>query len=264
MMRPGTKVDDLPSLPGGGDLGAQRDGDTVVRAARPWTTSVHRLLRHLAAKGFAGSPRPVGIEGPRERLSYLAGEVIGTRRPWPPFVHTDQALVGVARWLRSYHEAVADFAPPKDATWREQPEPWRPGLIIAHNDAAPYNCVWTGDEIAGFVDWDMAGPRSVNDDVAWVAFSWVPLHHRPVVTAEGFSEFGRRRDRLQMFLEAYGWKGRDADVLTNLDRVLQQQIHLMQALASAGDPTYERMLELGRHNDLEAARAELQDIGVSR
>jgi hypothetical protein len=255
---------EVRSMPGGADLGAERDGDTVVRVARPWTPSVHRLIEHLAAKGFTGSPRPLGIEGSRERLTYLDGDVVGTGRPWPPFVHSDEALVGVAYWLRRYHEAVVDFVPPPEAVWREQREPWRPGLIIAHNDAAPYNCVWAGRDVVGFVDWDMAGPRSVADDVAWVAFSWVPLHTRPVVMAEGYREFGQRLDRLRMFLDAYGWQGDSAEVLATLDRVLEQQIDIMHARAAAGDHTYERMLELGRHKDLAGARAEVRVVGADR
>lgn len=244
-------------LPGGADLGAVREGETVVRPARPWTPSVHQLLRHLAARGVSGIPRPLRIEGATERLTYVDGETVGSRRPWAEFVHTDRALVGVAEWLRSYHRAVADFVPPDDAVWREAYEPWHPGLIITHNDAAPYNCVWRGDSVVGFVDWDMAGPRSVTDDVAWVAFTWVPLHARSVVAAEGYSEFDRRRERLEMFLTAYGWEGSVHEVLVAMDHVVERQIELMRRLAAAGDPTYARMMGLGRDEDLRAARAEI-------
>ncbi len=38
--------------------------------------------------------------------------------------------------------------------------------------------------LGGQVDWDMAGPTTVEADVAWVAFSWAPLHAREVVEAE--------------------------------------------------------------------------------
>lgn len=251
---------DSGALLGGGDFGAEREGNTVVRTAGPWTPSVHRLLEHLESKGFAGSPRPITIEGSGERLTYLPGEVVGDQRPWPSFVHTDGALVEVARWLRRYHEAVADFVPPWNAIWREQREPWRPGLIIAHNDAAPYNCVWTERRVVGFVDWDMAGPRSIEDDIAWVAFSWIPLHARSVVRAEGFEDFDRRENRLQLFLEAYGWEGPASGVLSAVDRDVVRQIDIMNSRAAAGDPTYERMLRMRRHLDLEDARTEIQRI----
>jgi hypothetical protein len=32
----------------------------MLRPARPWTSAVHALLRHLERAGFAGSPRVVG------------------------------------------------------------------------------------------------------------------------------------------------------------------------------------------------------------
>lgn len=113
-------------------------------------------------------------------------------------------------------------------------------------------------DVVGFVDWDMAGPRSVEDDDAWVAFSWVPFHAPRVVAAEGFREFHRRAERLQMFLRAYGWEGPPSGVLATLDRVVAQQIDIMRSRAATGDPTYERMLKLGRHHDLEAARRDIE------
>jgi hypothetical protein len=39
----------------------------------------------------------------------------------------EDSLAQVARWLRSFHQAVADFVPPADAVWRIGGE-WAPGL----------------------------------------------------------------------------------------------------------------------------------------
>ena len=108
----------------------------------------------------------------------------------------------VAGWLRRFHEAVLDLDPGADAVWREGGT-WRTGLVIGHNDAAPYNAVWSDDGLVGFVDWDMAGPLARESDVAWMAFSWVPLHARDVVEAEGFANFGGRRRRLELFPKEY-------------------------------------------------------------
>jgi hypothetical protein len=49
-------------LDGGNADGAVRVGDTVRRAAGPWTSAVHALLAHLAGQGFVGSPRPLGVD----------------------------------------------------------------------------------------------------------------------------------------------------------------------------------------------------------
>jgi hypothetical protein len=62
-------------LDGGNAGGAVRVGDTVRRAAGPWTPAVHALLAHLAGRGIVGSPRPLGVDDQgREVLTYLAGE----------------------------------------------------------------------------------------------------------------------------------------------------------------------------------------------
>jgi Ser/Thr protein kinase RdoA (MazF antagonist) len=111
----------------------------------------------------------------------------------------DETLVQVEGWLRRFHEAVLDFDAGVDAAWREGGL-WRPGLVIGHNDAAPYNAVWDDDGLVGFMDWDMSGPLALESDVLWMAFSWVPLHAREVVEAEGFTDFGDRRRRLELFL----------------------------------------------------------------
>jgi hypothetical protein len=57
-------------------------------------------------------------------------------------VRTDDALVQVGRWLRRYHQAVSDFEKRAGAVWRICDHEWRPGDIIGHDDAAPYNAVW--------------------------------------------------------------------------------------------------------------------------
>jgi Ser/Thr protein kinase RdoA (MazF antagonist) len=99
--------------------------------------------------------------------------------PWPAWTHAEDTLDQVACWMRTYHQAVADFVPPPDAVWREGGT-WSPGLIIGHNDAAPYNAAWHQGTLAGFFDWGFAGPATPAWDLAFAAFSWVPLHARHV------------------------------------------------------------------------------------
>lgn len=185
-------------------------------------------------------------------LTYLPGETVGQAEPWPAWTHYDEALDDVGRWLRDYHNAVADYVPPSDAVWREG-QPWEPGLIIGHGDPAPYNAVWTGGGLVGLIDWDNAGPVQAADDLAWVAFSWTPLHAPEVVTREGFTAFSKRTERLERILRAYRWDGTTEEVLERIDARLQHQIQTMRATASAGDPAYQRMLNQRLDHVLEAA-----------
>ncbi|HTG47923.1 MAG TPA: aminoglycoside phosphotransferase family protein [Actinomycetota bacterium] len=243
-------------LPGGNAAGAIRIGDTVRREAGPWTPTIHALLHHLETKGFQGVPRAMGVdEEGREVLSYLHGDTVGDRLPWPTWTHDDATLEQVGRWLRSYHDAVADFVPPIGATWRFGGS-WEAGLIIANNDAAPYNAVWH-DGLVGFIDWDLAAPASRAWDLAFVAFSWVPLVARSVATREGFEDFDARPTRLRRLLAAYGY---EADQTAFVDLVRQRaraSADGIRSLAAAGDALCIRLLQQGVANDVDRAVDEL-------
>jgi hypothetical protein len=238
-------------LPGGNTGGAVRVGDTVRRVPGPWTPSVHALLRHLEAVGFSAASRALGFDDQgREMLSYLPG-----------WVHTDAALLQVASWLRDFHAAVADFQPPPDALWRERGA-WRPGLIVGHNDAAPYNAAWADGQLVGFFDWDFAAPVTVEWDLALTAFAWIPLHARHIVAAEGFTAFEDRLRRLRLFLAAYGWtEPVDAFIETVRQRV-SASADGMRRLAAAGDPAFQLMLRQGVDTALETAVDELAVFAV--
>jgi hypothetical protein len=44
---------------------------------------VHEYLRHLESVGFRGAPRPLGVEGEREILTFLDGDVAADPQ-WNP------------------------------------------------------------------------------------------------------------------------------------------------------------------------------------
>jgi Phosphotransferase enzyme family len=254
-------------LPGGNAGGAVLVDGTVRRATGAWTPAVHDLLRHLEQRGFTGAPRVLGVdEERREILTYLDGETVGTARPWPEWVRTTDALIQVGRWLRSYHDAVSDFTPRLDAVWRIGAHKWRPGDVIGHNDAAPYNAVWTpssspGDaalaQLVGFIDWDFACPCPPIWDLAFTAFSWVPLHARDIVAAEGFSDFDARPRRLRLLLAAYGYNGPVRPVLETVRTRIAAHAQDVRDIAAGGDPLFARLLNSGSVAALDRAIIEL-------
>lgn len=247
-------------LPGGNTGGAVRIGDTVRRVPGRWTPSVHALLGHLEAVGFDRAPRALGFDDQgREVLSFLPGEVIGTTRPWPSWVHSDDALRQVAGWLRDFHTAVASFVPPQDAVWREGGT-WRPGLIVGHNDAAPYNAAWVDGHLVGFFDWDFAAPVTPKWDLAFTAFAWVPLHARHVVRAEGFTAFNDQPRRLRLFLDTYGWGGPVGQFIETVRQRVTASAEGIRRTAAAGDPAYQKMIEQGVDTALETAVNELANF----
>ncbi len=267
-------------LPGGNAGGAVLVDGTVRRATGPWTPAVHALLRHLEARSFDGVPRVLGMdEQDREVLTFLPGATIGVARPWPRWVHSDEALVQVGAWLRDYHDTVADFAPPPGAHWRTSLRAWRSGDVVGHNDAAPYNAVWEaapagqGDgrhvrtahrgRLVGFVDWDFAAPCPPLWDLAFVAFSWVPLHARDVVAAEGFTHFDDRPRRLRLLLDSYGYTGTLFAVLEAVRARIEDHAYGLRALAAAGDPLFTQLVDAGVIDGLDRALVQLrQDAAI--
>ncbi|MDA0633543.1 phosphotransferase [Nonomuraea sp. MCN248] len=251
-------------LEGGNDGGAVRIGATVRRAVRAWTPAVHELLRHLERAGFDGAPRVLGVDDQgREVLTFLEGETLGTCQVWPEWTRTEDALRQVARWLRDYHAAVAGFRPPADTVWRGGGR-WRPGLIIAHNDASAFNAAWHDGRLTGFFDWDFAGPVSVESDVAWMALSWVPLHSRHVAAAEGFTAFDARPRRLRLFLSEYGWRGDPQVIVKEIQARMTARALAIRRGAAAGDILYTKLLNLGTADDMDRAVRELKDFSPVR
>jgi len=244
-------------LEGGYVDGAVRVGDTVRRQAGPWTPAVHALLAYLADQGFTSAPRPLGFdERGREALTFLEGETIGRRKPRPAWVHAEDTLIQVARWLREFHQIVAGFVPPSGASWRGGGT-WSPGLIVAHNDVTTHNAAWHQGTLTGFFDWDFAGPATAEWDVALAGFAWVPLHLQSVVAAEGFTDFAARPRRLELFLATYGWPGTTADFLAVVEARMNAHATGIRARAAAGEEAFERLLLQGVPDAVDQALADL-------
>jgi hypothetical protein len=214
-----------------------------VPVEEPWAPAVRALLRHLEDSGFDGAP-PVD------------GDPAAAALPWPEWAREDDTLWQVAQWLREYHEAVADFVPPAGAVWRKGGI-WEPGLIIGHNDAAPYNATRAGRRLTGFVGWDFAGPVSREADLAFTAFAWVPLTARSDADADGWTDFTDRPRRLRMLLDAYGWRGTAADMIREVRDRMSAAIHDIRRLATAGDHDCRELIHTGFDLRLAAAVKEL-------
>jgi hypothetical protein len=192
---------EVPLAGGNVSSGVVRVGDTVRRPAGPWTPAVHALLDHLHGVGFHGAPRPLGIdEAGREVLTFVPGEVA-----WPDHFHVlddDDQLRHVARVIREFHDAVADFVPPPNAQWQVL-IPADGDEITAHHDLAPWNLILNNEQWT-FIDWDVAAPGARLWDVAYAAHGFVPLSgdlafaqvnaaHRLRVIADGYGLTERQR-----------------------------------------------------------------------
>ena len=233
-------------LPGGRSFGAVRVGDEVRRPAQPWTATVHSVLRHLEDVGFDGAPRARGFDDQgRERLTFLPGQTLGDALgetgPWPDWLRCDDALRQVGTWLRRLHDATATFRPAADAVWFTG-RPWQPGLVIAHLDASPWNAVWAGGALAGFVDWDTASPSRREDDLAFSALTWVPLLTAEIARGAGFGDTADRHRRFHLLLDAYGYTGDRTAIRDAIIGRVERNVAMIRQFADGGEPVFQRML----------------------
>jgi Ser/Thr protein kinase RdoA (MazF antagonist) len=213
------------TLAGGNVNGAvTRVGDTVRRAAGPWTPAVHALLAHLHAVGFRGAPRPLGLDDRgREVLEFVPGDMAWPVEPFRRLAPDDQ-LARVGRLVRELHDAVAGFTPPPDARWQVI-WPEHGDELIAHHDLAPWNLV-LGSERWVFIDWDGAAPGSRLWDLAYALHGFVPLS-----AGDGWSA-GSFAHRMRVMVDAYGLAEADRRALV---AVLARPARAMYELLADGD-----------------------------
>lgn len=191
------------ALDGGNvNAGVVRVGDTVRRNLSRSSPTVHRLLLHIAAKGFKGSPRFLGIDDQkREILSYFDGEV-GVH---PCIWEEDDTLVADAELLRLYHDATEDFPASESDDWTFSYPDRRRHEVICHNDFAPYNFVFRARIPYAVIDFDLAGPGPRLRDVAYAAYWMTPIaFSAPDMKPYAEADVGKGSERLKRFCAHYG------------------------------------------------------------
>lgn len=227
-------------LSGGNMSGAIfRVGDTVRRPANRWTPTVHRLLQHLDAMGFRGSPKVHGLDVKgREVLEFVDGTVV-----WPAgtsFLGPDTALEEIGLVMRDLHDRTATFVRSPEDVWSELgADPELQGEVICHNDIAPWNLVRTKDGWT-FIDWDGAAPGRRAWDLAWAVHTLVPLW-----PDSGFSHDATAR-RIVAFLRGYGMASDQwADFLRLTVLRIETAANLIRSRGARGEEPFARLLRDG-------------------
>jgi hypothetical protein len=195
---------------GGGLSWVERRGDTVHRSAGEWTPAVHALLRHLPTVGFSGAPRPLGLDGGVEILTFMPGAEAN---------HSDEELVSVGKLIRAFHDASRSFAAPPGSRWQFMVGAPRSGDVICHNDLSPDNTVFKPlGSASAFIDWDLAAPAPPLWDLAWAAYRFVPLYDDSTCARLGYPT-GRQAERLRLLCETYGLYEREQLLPTVCKRI---------------------------------------------
>ncbi|MBH5316267.1 aminoglycoside phosphotransferase family protein [Paenibacillus sp. GSMTC-2017] len=223
-------------LPGGNVNQVLRIGDTIHRSAKK-NQYVHDLLLHLEKCGFSKAPRFLGIdEQGREMLTFIPGVVPGNDYPdIPSYMWSDASLIEIAKLQRQFHDATVGFtseAMPTnaypDSTLNE---------IVCHNDAAPYNIVFSDQHPSALIDFDLASPGPRIWDIVYTLYTTVPLSSfEPTGTDESSTisyspelHAENRRRRITLFFEHYG-----IEVPNNLKEWVIERIQAMCATLTKG------------------------------
>jgi hypothetical protein len=196
-------TEQLPGAVGG----VTRIGRTVRRPTGPWTPAVHELLTYLHEHGLRGIPRLHGTDDEgREVLEYVEGRGVPIDRE----VVLDTVLEEAVVWLRDFHDLVEGFRPSGLRSWRGGEAELARGQIICHHDPGAYNWIIQSGHFVAMIDWDMAGPGEPIDDLAFLAWTGIPLYRE--IPVEDVAR------RLDLLVEAYGEWG----PMTVLDAVVRR------------------------------------------
>jgi len=189
-------------LLGGLEAGrAVKVGETVRRAAGPWTPTIQALLAHLETKAFP-APRPLGrdAEG-REVVGFLPGRA--SNWPWPPALLATEGAAQVGALLKAYHAAVAEFAPPSPL-WRHGAQALKAGEIVLHGDFGPHNLIWSDSAPIGVIDWELARPGEPMEDAGFAVIRAAQLRPDEMTRPVGYDSPPDRRARLAAFSRGFG------------------------------------------------------------
>ncbi len=220
----------LPGATGG----ATRVGRTVRRPTGPWTPAVHELLTYLNDNGLRGIPKLHGSDDEgREVLEYVEGRGV----PVDDEIVLDTVLVEAVTWLRDFHDLADSFRPDGPRHWRAAGKvELESDEIICHNDPGAYNWIIQSGHFVAMIDWDMAGPGRPIDDLAFLAWTAIPLYREIPI-----DDVVRRVDLL---VDAYGEWG----PMTVLDAVVRRMLAAsdrIEAGQESGDRGFLNLADVG-------------------
>lgn len=217
-----------------------RDGDVVFRPLPHNVDTLHPLLEHLAAVGFE-APRPLGVDGGRERVAFIRGDV--ALSPFPGWSMSQAALVEVARMLRRFHDAVDGYVPAGGDVWSSELADPEGGPIICHNDACIENVVFRDQRAVALLDFDFAAPGRRVWDVAMTCRYWVPLTDPSLADEIGrplFDPFAR----VAAFVDAYDLNVTDrSEFVDALFQTEEVGLRFVRDQIAAGKEQFATMLD---------------------
>jgi thiamine kinase-like enzyme len=241
-------------ITGGNVSQVTTDGAIVYREVKPYSATVHRLLKHLENKGVDFCPRYLGIDkGGREKLSFVRGATIDDYPSCRELTDKIEVVRAAAILLKKYHSATLDYQPEAADQWFLEYTGDLAREVICHNDFAPYNVTFENDLPVGIIDFDTACPGPREWDIAYAVYRFVPLSRElydPWEKTYRFYEKERdaneRKTLLKEFLDSYGIS---TDIGKYIIARLQALVTLFDDECKKGNEAFLRMKQEG-HQEL--------------
>lgn len=219
-----------------------RVGDRVRKQRGAWWDATRQVLDHLAAEGYAWSPRVFAASDDQVELSYISGATIAAGLTG---ARDERTLCEMGHRARELHNALDGFRFSPGTTF--VPWPVRPEdeLIICHNDLSPWNSVFDNGDFRGFIDWDLVSMATREWELAWMCWRWAPIY--PTGDRTDFT-VTQQAERCRILLDAYGLDAIDRTGFVDLiDQRMQCAVDVVEQLGAEGVPGFDRLLATGRH-----------------
>ncbi|WP_454191275.1 phosphotransferase [Paenibacillus sp. Marseille-Q7038] len=250
-------------LTGGNVSKVYRAGNSVRRELHPESSRIHKLLQHLEKKGFHYAPRFLGIdELGREVLSFIEGEA--GNYPVKEYMWSNDALTGISKMLRLYHDSVQDY--PFDPSWEAIDHTPGPFEVICHNDFAIYNIIFSNGMPIGIIDYDVAGPGPRLWDIAYTLYTCVPLSRFYLsetgeqVPYDRVKHADKIKQRISLFLESYGTEI-NRDILDMVVLRLEGLCKTITRRAKQGEVAFQKMIDEGHLEHYQSDITFIQEHG---
>lgn len=147
----------------------------------------------------------------------------------PSWIWSEDTLSDITQRIRQWHDATVDFD--SDGTvWNFTADGGTE--VICHNDFAPYNCVFSGEEFSALIDFDLCAPGSRLWDLGYTVYRFVPvMPPEPLGDESECSPFSLEETfrRLDLFLDTYA--AGDASLRYSRETVLEACAKRVRATA---------------------------------
>lgn len=111
-------------------------------------------------------------------------------------------------------------------------------------DLGPWNTIWQDDKLTALIDWDFAQPGDRIDDLAQMAYYFVPLRGETGWMEAGFEKRPDMAQRLRALVESYGMFSPE-EVIEALFKLLERDREIVSRLGGDGVEPWASFLKRG-------------------